>query len=67
MTSGCGGPFLSRAEGDDLSQTPPIGYASCTTTDAFRERIMSLMKKPVAAVLDWLWDRLTYLVMSQGR
>jgi len=24
------------------------------------------MNKPVTAVLDWLWDRLTYLVMNQG-
>jgi len=31
------------------------------------ERIMKVMKTPVSAVLDWLWDRLTYLVMSQGR
>jgi hypothetical protein len=31
------------------------------------ERIISLMKKLVDVVLDWLWDRLTYVVMSQGR
>ena len=24
------------------------------------------MKKPVTAVLDWLWDCLTYIVMNQG-
>ena len=27
---------------------------------------MGLMKKPLDAILDWLWDRLTYLVMNQG-
>ncbi len=27
---------------------------------------MRVMKKPVAVVLDWLWDCLTYLVMNQG-
>jgi len=31
------------------------------------ERIISLMKKLTSVVLDWLWDRLTYVVMSQGR
>jgi len=31
------------------------------------ERIISLMKKLMSVVLDWLWDRLTYVVMSQGR
>jgi hypothetical protein len=30
------------------------------------KRIIRLMKKPVTAVLDWLWDRLTYIVMNQG-
>ena len=28
---------------------------------------MKGMKTPVSAVLDWLWDRLTFLVMSKGR
>jgi hypothetical protein len=31
------------------------------------ERIIGLMKKLMSVVLDWLWDRLTYVVMSQGR
>ena len=50
-----------------LPKPPPIGYASCTTTGTPSDRIMGLMKKPTTAVLDWLWDRLTYLVMSHGR
>ena len=28
---------------------------------------MGLMKKPVAAALDWFWDRFTGVVMNQGR
>lgn len=46
---------------------PRIGYASYTMTCPAPERIISLMKKLVDDVLDWLWDRLTYIVMSQGR
>jgi hypothetical protein len=43
------------------------GYVVCLKTEAPCERIVSLMKKPVAAVLDWLWDRFTHFVMNQGR
>jgi hypothetical protein len=46
---------------------PRIGYASYTMTRPPPERIISLMKKLVDDVMDWLWDRLTYVVMSQGR
>ena len=49
------------------ADTPEIGYPSCMTTHTPSERIMGLMKKPLDAILDWLWDRLTYLVMNQGR
>ena len=49
------------------ANTPEIGYPSCMTTYPPSERIMRLMKKPLDAILDWLWDRLTYLVMNQGR
>lgn len=49
------------------ANTPEIGYPSCMTTYTPSERIMRLMKKPLDAILDWLWDRLTYLVMNQGR
>lgn len=45
---------------------PAIGYITYMTTPHLRERIMRVMKKPVAVVLDWLWDCLTYLVMNQG-
>ena len=59
--------FLVHAETDDPLRTPRIGYASYTMTCPPPERIISLMKKLVDVVLDWLWDRLTYVVMSQGR
>ena len=41
--------------------------ASYTMTCPPPERIISLMKKLVDDVMDWLWDCLTYVVMSQGR
>jgi len=37
------------------------------TTARLPERILKGMKKPVDAILDWLWDRLTNLVMNQGQ
>lgn len=64
-------PSLPWSEYDsrrtDVPPSPQFGYHNCVMTKHLRERIMRVVKKPLTAILDWLWDRLTYLVMSQGR